>query len=106
MALNAYQAAMLQILPGEEYLTKQEVMQILHISARTLQRRRWDGSIQAFAVNRHFYLYPKSGIEEFITKLQSGELETVTFDRSDQPRPKQMPVKRRARSSRKRKPSQ
>jgi hypothetical protein len=83
----------------DEFLTKKEVLQILHISDRTLQRRRWDGTIKAFAVNSKFYLYPKSSIIDFLAKLESGELKIATFDSPKCRREKQSPKRRRARSS-------
>jgi hypothetical protein len=86
----------------DELLTKKEVLKILHISDRSLQRRRWDGTIKALAVNSKFFLYPKSSIADFLAKLHSGELKTVTFDSPDRERPKRLPKRRRARS---RKPS-
>jgi hypothetical protein len=84
-----------------QLLTKTEVLEILPISARTLQRRRWDGTIKALAVNSRFFLYPKASIDEFLSKLQSGELRTITFDKRGQPRAKQQSQTRRERSSRK-----
>jgi hypothetical protein len=92
---------MLRAAPREEFLTKHEVLEILHFSERTLQRRRWDGSLKALAVNARFFLYPKSELDQFIAKLKSGELETVTYDKKGHPRPKKPPQgKRRIRNSR------
>jgi len=92
---------MLQAPPGEVYLTKKEVRAILAFSDRTLQRRRWDGTLKAYAVNSRCFLYPKSAVDEFIAKLKAGELQTVTFDKAGQPRAKRQSRKRRSRGSRK-----
>jgi hypothetical protein len=97
---------MLQVAPREEFSTKDEVLGILHFSERTLQRRRWDGSLKALAVNARFFLYPKSAVEEFIAKLKSGELKTVTYDKKGHPRTKKPAQgKRSIRSSRSKKVS-
>ena len=80
---------------SEKLLTKKQVLKILPISARTLARRRWDGSIKALAVNSKFFLYPESAITDFLAKLHSGELQTTTFDSAHRLREKGSSQKRR-----------
>jgi len=89
--------------PGkpEKLFTGKEVSKILRFSPRTLARRRWDGSLKALAVNSKFFLYPESSINDFLAKLQSGELQTSTFDGTHRPRSKRSSQKRRERNSRK-----
>lgn len=85
----------------EKLFTKEQVLKILPISARTLARRRWDGSLRALAVNSRFFLYPESSITDFLAKLHAGKLQTTTFDGIHRPRAKRASQKRRERSSRK-----
>jgi hypothetical protein len=92
---------MLQSVSDEVYLTPREVRSILRFSNRTLQRRRWDGTLKPYAVNSRCFLYAKSEVDSFIAKLKTGELHTVTFDKAGQPRVKQTRKRRRSRGSRK-----
>jgi hypothetical protein len=84
----------------DELLRQEDVLRIIPISKRSLARRRYDGTIKALRVNSQLYLYPKSSIEDFLAKLRSGELQTVTCDKPGQPRPKRQSPKRRERRSR------
>jgi hypothetical protein len=90
---------MVDLALGDELLRQEDVLRIIPISKRTLQRRRWDGSIRALRVNSQLYLYPRSAIDEFLTKLRSGQLQTVTYDKPGHPRPKRQSLKRRERGS-------
>jgi hypothetical protein len=90
---------MLDVASGDELLRQEDVLRIIPISKRTLQRRRYDGSIKALRVNAQLYLYPRSAIDEFLAKLRSGELQTVTYDGPGHPRPKRQSPKRRERRS-------
>jgi hypothetical protein len=76
----------MEAVPGEKLLPQDEVIKILPISARTLQRRRWDGSIKALALNSKVFVYPKSSIDSFLAALYSGKLQTRTYDTKDRPR--------------------
>jgi hypothetical protein len=77
--------------PGitEKILSKKEVLGMLPISSRTLARRRWDGSIEFFALNAKHYVYPESSILSFLEKLRSGQLETITCEGPHRPRASQ-----------------
>lgn len=81
----------------ETYHTAKEVRSILGLSNRSLERRRWDGTLKAYALNSRCYLYAKSALDEFIAKLKAGELETVTYDKAGVPRAQQSRKQRRSR---------
>jgi helix-turn-helix protein len=50
---------------NEKWLDKQDIMQLLHVSSRTLQTWRRNGIIRYSKIRRKFY-YPESGLQDLL----------------------------------------
>lgn len=56
----------------KDWLSTEEVMEMLHVSRRTVQNYRDEGKI-SYSQHGRKILYPREGVEEFLRKNMSEE---------------------------------